>query len=151
LAYTRKVNQPLPLKVCGISRADACIAPDENTDITFIKYARGTDLNELFSNASAFLFVSTIEGFGFPPLEALLYNIPSVVSDIPVLREVLGDSAVFADPYDTEKIGAGLKLLLEDNTLYNKILDNSKPILDNYTWEKCSLNTVNVFKKLAQT
>ncbi|MBS1530244.1 MAG: glycosyltransferase family 4 protein [Bacteroidetes bacterium] len=148
LAYARTASDPLPLKVCGIDSTDIDV-PMDNADISFIKYAKADELKDLFIHASAFLFVSEIEGLGFPPLEALLYNITSVVSDIPVLREVLSESAVFVDPYDTGKIGAGLKTLLEDTALYNTILDNKKPLADKYTWEKCSERTMEVFKMVA--
>jgi glycosyltransferase involved in cell wall biosynthesis len=41
---------------------------------------------------------SLIEGYGYPPLEAMACGIPAVVSDIPVLRETTGGNAAYADP-----------------------------------------------------
>ena len=43
-------------------------------------------------------FVSLFEGFGMPVIEANKVGRPVITSDIPVIREVAGDSAVFGDP-----------------------------------------------------
>ncbi len=40
------------------------------------------------------------EGFGLPPLEALSFGCPVLVSDIDVFRELLGDHATYCDPRD---------------------------------------------------
>lgn len=148
LAYARKTTNPLPLKVCGINKNDVDIDIGSDINISFIKYANPNEFKDLFSNATAFVFVPEIEGFGFPPLEALLYNIPSVVSDIPVLREVLAESAVFVDPYDTENIGQGIQTLLADQAIYHRIINGKDDTISKYTWEKCAHQTMDVFKRL---
>ena len=54
------------------------------------------ELDGLLAGALALVLPSHLEGFGFPPLEAALCGTPSIVSDLPVLRETLGDGgAVF--------------------------------------------------------
>lgn len=63
--------------------------------IDFLGYVPDDRLPELYGGAQAFVFPSRIEGFGLPPLEALAAGCPVVCSDIPVLREVLGEDAVF--------------------------------------------------------
>ena len=54
------------------------------------------DLPSLVAAASAFAFPSVKEGFGLAAMEALAAGVPTVVSDLPVLREVFGDAAAFA-------------------------------------------------------
>ncbi len=57
------------------------------------------ELPTLVAAASAFAFPSVKEGFGLAALEALAAGVPTVVSDLPVLREVFGDAVTFAaDP-----------------------------------------------------
>lgn len=54
------------------------------------------DLPSLVAAATAFAFPSVKEGFGLAAMEALAAGVPTVVSDLPVLREVFGDAAAFA-------------------------------------------------------
>jgi glycosyltransferase involved in cell wall biosynthesis len=54
-------------------------------------------VSALLSGARALLFPTFAEGYGLPPLEAAAQNVPVIVSDLPVLREILQDSAVYLD------------------------------------------------------
>jgi glycosyltransferase involved in cell wall biosynthesis len=60
------------------------------------------DLAAILTGARALVFPSEDEGFGLPPVEALACRTPVVCSDIPALREVLGDRATFVDPGDID-------------------------------------------------
>lgn len=57
-------------------------------------------VRNLYRHAKAFVFPSLVEGFGFPPLEAMAFGVPVVCSDIPVIREVCGDAVRYAVPSD---------------------------------------------------
>lgn len=54
----------------------------------------------LLAGAQALLFPSLAEGYGLPPLEAASLGVPVLANDLPVLREVLGDLAVYLDVTD---------------------------------------------------
>jgi glycosyltransferase involved in cell wall biosynthesis len=54
----------------------------------------------LYAAAAVFAFPSRHEGFGYPVLEAMTQGTPVVCSDLPVLRELVGDTAVTAPPGD---------------------------------------------------
>ncbi|MDE3238638.1 MAG: glycosyltransferase family 4 protein [Paracoccaceae bacterium] len=50
----------------------------------------------LLQGAAGLLFPSLAEGYGLPPLEAAALGVPVVCNDLPIYRETLGDSAVYA-------------------------------------------------------
>ena len=52
----------------------------------------------LYDEAAALLYISTVEGFGIPPLEAMAHGVPCLLSDIPVLNELSGGAALMFDP-----------------------------------------------------
>ena len=67
----------------------------------FRRYAAEPELVELYGRASVFAFLSEYEGFGMTPLEALSADVPPVVLDTAVAREVYGDAAVFVSRGDS--------------------------------------------------
>ncbi|MEX3017281.1 glycosyltransferase family 4 protein [Gymnodinialimonas hymeniacidonis] len=55
------------------------------------------DVHTHLSKATALLFPSITEGFGFPPLEAAMVGATPICSDLPVFRETLGDCVVYVN------------------------------------------------------
>ncbi len=65
----------------------------ENPNIVFTDFVSEKELNILYKNAAAFVYMSKEEGFGLPPIEAGSYGIPLVLSDIAIFRELHKDYA----------------------------------------------------------
>ncbi|MBY4225854.1 MSMEG_0565 family glycosyltransferase [Rhodococcus fascians] len=59
------------------------------------------ELPHLVAQAAVLPFFSTKEGFGLAAMEALAASTPVVARDLPVLREVLGDSVTYASSVET--------------------------------------------------
>lgn len=59
-----------------------------------------TEVQLLMKGSQALLFPSFVEGLGIPLLEAAALDLPCIVSDIPVFREVAPEGTVFLDPLD---------------------------------------------------
>ncbi|MBK5307374.1 MAG: glycosyltransferase family 4 protein [Frankiaceae bacterium] len=66
------------------------------------------------AGAAALVLPSLDEGFGIPVIEALAAGTPVVASDLPVLREVGGDVAVYAEPGSPSSFAAALQQVLDD-------------------------------------
>jgi len=67
------------------------------------------ELRWLYEHGQTLVCMSLDEGFGLPPLEAQTFGMPSVVSDIPVFRELYGDTAELASPRDARSIADALR------------------------------------------
>ncbi|MCW2547690.1 MAG: glycosyl transferase group 1 [Mycobacterium sp.] len=83
-----------PLVLCGPAGwgpalDTAGLGPD---DVLALGYVETRALRSLVAHATVLCYPSLYEGFGLPPLEALAAGVPVVASDIPTLREVLGDA-----------------------------------------------------------
>jgi glycosyltransferase involved in cell wall biosynthesis len=97
MAYRRlREQQPdtPPLVLCGPAGwgpalDTAGLGPE---DVLALGYVPAADLHSLVAHATVLCYPSLYEGFGLPPLEALAAGVPVVASDIPTLREVLGDA-----------------------------------------------------------
>lgn len=68
-------------------------------------YVTDEEAKTLMRDCKAFLFPSFYEGFGIPPLEAVSAGAKKiVVSDIPVMHEIFGETANYINPVKNEKI-----------------------------------------------
>ncbi len=72
----------------------------ERGAIRFLGALSDAEVAWLYGHADCLLFLTRGEGFGLPPLEAQTFGCPVIVSDLPVMREVCRDGAVFVDPDD---------------------------------------------------
>lgn len=75
-------------------------APDEIPGVIVASGRSDAAISALYANAAALVFPSRYEGFGIPPLEAMVHDCPVIASDIPVLHETCGEAATFFDPDD---------------------------------------------------
>jgi len=64
------------------------------------------ELFGLMRRAVALIFPSKYEGFGIPPLEAMVNCCPVLGSDIPAVHEVCGRAARYFDPYSAEELAS---------------------------------------------
>lgn len=81
---------------------------------------------EEYANSDIVSFVSLFEGFGMIVIEANKIGRPLVCSDIPVLREIGGDAALFVNPYQVEEIRNAFSQLLYDDALYKDYVIKGK-------------------------
>lgn len=69
-------------------------------DIVFMGFASDEAKAWLYSNALSFVFPSRYEGFGLPVLEAMVRNCPVISYRSDAVREVAGDTPLYADDMD---------------------------------------------------
>jgi glycosyltransferase involved in cell wall biosynthesis len=74
-------------------------------------YTTDDELRWLYRNASGFVLMSLLEGFGMPVIEAIEYDLPCLVSKSSILTEIGGEAMVDADPLDMESIATGMRSL----------------------------------------
>jgi len=94
-------------------------------------------IGEFLASLDVFVFPSAAETFGLAAVEAAGAGIPAVVSDLPVLREVLAidgePAALFVDPADTSKFASTVSRLLGDSDLRNELRQNAKGLKSRYS------------------
>jgi len=103
----------------------------------------------LMRGATGFVFPSLFEGFGLPPVEALRCGVPVVVSDLPVFRETLGESALFCNPLDTASIAAALRRIILDQPLREHLIACGHKQSRRYTWENQVDQLLVAYRQLA--
>ncbi len=91
--------------------------------ITEIVKASDAVLEALYNGATALLFPSRFEGFGWPAIEAQACGCPVLCSAAGSLGEVVGDSAFVRSADDEEAFAGELRQLLADNKIKRDWID----------------------------
>ena len=92
---------------------------------------------EFLACLDVFVFPTQAETFGLAAVEAANAGVPSVVTDLPVLREVLSyegrPTALFVDASDHAKLSAAVSTLLTDQHLSDELRQNAKGLRLRYS------------------
>lgn len=114
-------------------------------DIILTGFVKDADKPALYSAARLFVYPSFYEGFGFPPLEALLCGVPVITSYNSAIPEIVGRWATLINPYDPNELSA---IMLEALKKENKIPESAmKEIFEKYDWERAGEMTWDVLKE----
>ncbi|MCX6115915.1 MAG: glycosyltransferase family 1 protein [Proteobacteria bacterium] len=106
------------------------------------------ELIQAYAGASVFCFPSKYEGFGIPLLEAFDFDVPSVVADIPVFREVAGSAAVFFDKDSPEDCANALLRILGSVSLQSELKNSMRNQRQKYSWGKTTELTSHGYLRL---
>lgn len=150
------VGHPLKLVLAGsngfgadeaikIAKASNCV-----NDILFLGYVPDEDIPALMENALCFTFPSLGEGFGIPVLEAMLAGAPVVASDIPAVREVAGDAAIFVPPLDIAKWTVALDTMLIDQKRREELSAKGKERVKAFSWNQTAEATWKALRATAR-
>lgn len=94
------------------------------------------ELRNYYRGALAFIYPSLYEGFGIPAIEAMSMGCPVIASDIPVLREVCGDAALYTDPYDPSDMAKIMEQLCDSPQLRQRLIINGHQRIKRYSWQR---------------
>lgn len=103
------------------------------SNIKFIGYVTDEELVALYKYAKCFVYPSIYEGFGIPPLEAIYFDCPVILSNIDVFHEIYRNSNIYVK--DLNELKIKIKNIDEIDKLYS--------IKSKYRWS----NNINILLK----
>lgn len=136
--YYHRTEKPLDLIVIGI--ADTSVYSEMSEDAAahvkcFKFFEKFQDMCRIVADAKAYLFLSYVEGFGFPPLEAMQLGVPVVCSNRSSLPEVVGDAGILTDPDDYDKIAQALTEITTKEELRANLIQKGYENIRRFSWE----------------
>lgn len=129
-----------------ISRLVNCSLLKEK--IRLIDYVLPEDRWSLYCLSALLVWPSFYEGFGFPPLEAMSQGCPVITSANSSLPEATLGAALLADPYNIKEISLAMKMILEDNHLRQKLINQGYQVVQNYSWQSSAKKMLDIFENL---
>lgn len=113
----------------------------------FSKFIYEQHLPLVYSMTRLFVYPSTYEGFGLPPLEALACGAPVAVAHSSSLPEVVGQHAIFLDPYDYQDIANTLEKALSFHQDQPQSRERAIHYAAQFTWDKMASETLKVYEQ----
>jgi glycosyltransferase involved in cell wall biosynthesis len=112
--------------------------------VIFLHNVRDKELSDLYKNALALVMPSLMEGFGLPALEAMANNCLVLASNIPSLREVCGNVAIYFDPYSIKDIAEKMRESYSNDNDGKKEAGLDRVKL--FSWKKMAKETLKVYE-----
>ncbi len=141
----RSLPEPWPLLLVGPTGWGEQVEPASG--VTLAGLVSPSELSALYAMARLLAYVPIVEGFGFPPVEAMVFGTPVVASRLPSTAA----AAIEVDPLDTDSIADGLLLVATDDDVRTRLrslgLDRSAEL----SWTAIARRHVSVWKQARES
>ncbi|ELR99524.1 glycosyltransferase family 1 protein [Gloeocapsa sp. PCC 73106] len=115
--------------------------------VKFLNYLPYSELPIVINQATAVVYPSLWEGFGFPVLEAMACGTPVITSNLASLPEITGNAAILIDPYQIESIAAAMKLLSKNHEERSRYRQLGLTQARHFSWAKTGEATAQVLAR----
>jgi glycosyltransferase involved in cell wall biosynthesis len=119
-------------------------------DVHFIHDLTDERVPYFYSGATALLLPSLYEGFGLPALEAMACGTPVIASNICSLPEVVGEEALFVDPYSISSISENMRKIASDQDLRMELAARGQERSRLFSWEKTARETLEIYNQVGR-
>ncbi len=87
-----------------------------------VPYVKKEELDLLYAKAACFIYPSLNEGFGYPPLQAMIYKVPVIASSSTSIPEVCGGAALYFDPCSMNDLASRILYFAYDNSIRESLV-----------------------------
>ncbi|MFH2138234.1 MAG: glycosyltransferase family 1 protein [Candidatus Omnitrophota bacterium] len=118
-------------------------------DVFWHSYIEDADLPAIYNGAKAFIYPSSYEGFGIPPLEAMSSGVPVITAGLSSLPEVVGDAAyLLKDPGNVDEMAEAMKNVLNDKILRATMIENGLRQAKKFSWQETACKTMKILSEI---
>jgi alpha-1,3-rhamnosyl/mannosyltransferase len=120
-------------------------------NVRYRGYVDERELPGITAGASAFVYPSLYEGFGFPVAQAMACGVPVITSDNSCLPEIAGHGALLVNPRSPAEIASALDQLLTSPSLSAYVSGEGRRQAEKYRWSTCAQRSMDFFRLAAGT
>jgi len=118
--------------------------------VHFTGYVPLEDLPMVYNLAQVFVYPSTYEGFGFPPLEALACGTPVITTRVSSIPEHVGEAGILIPPQDEDALVEALRLTLLHPELRQELSERGPIQAAKFTWRRTAQETLRLYQQVLQ-
>ncbi len=101
--------------------------------VKLLGYVNDEDLVMFYNIAEIFIYLSSYEGFGLPPLEALACGTPVIVQDTPAVREVFDDTVAMLPQAEVSLIAEAMMELLDNERKREEMIRRAAQLIRKFS------------------
>lgn len=135
----------------GEEYVEAARNSDFADDIVFAGYVSDSDLNRLYNEASALIFPTVYEGFGFAQIECISARLPIILSNIPTNREISRDYGLYFELSDIHTLVDAMDEILEGKVNLDVLNTLAEQYLQDFSWSKTADYYVSTISKCIES
>lgn len=120
-------------------------------DVVFLGYVSDDQKEELYRNATCFVFPSLYEGFGIPPLEAMANGVPVIVSSRASLPEIVGKAGLYVNPLDVDAIAWAIHNVFNDPSLASTLIEKGRERVKGFSWDSSAKQALRAIKQASDS
>ncbi len=114
--------------------------------IYYVRFIEEEHLPAIYSLCHLFVYPSSYEGFGLPPLEALACGSPVAVANASSLPEVVGENAIFINPFDFQSMASTLQRAVEQIHTGNPLREQGIQYARKFSWPAMAKATLSIYE-----
>jgi glycogen synthase len=113
----------------------------------FAGFLRGEDVDRMFALSDLYVMPSVSEPFGITPLEAMLYDVPVLLSRQSGVSEIL-EHALKADFWDTRDMADKICAVLRYPCLAAELVKNCREEMKSIRWENAADQLLTIYRDI---
>lgn len=119
----------------------------KSSKIRYLGYIKDKDKPFVIKMAKALMYPSFYEGFGLQPLEAAASGVPSIISKVTALPEIMGSASLLVDPYNVSQITQAMSAICTDKQLRALLIEQGLETAKKYSWQNTVQKTLTAITK----
>jgi len=143
------VDSPMPLLIAGETEYESVRLELHSDETKALGALNENELLEVFRGSAIYLCTSRYEPFGLAPVEAALCGCAMLVNDLPSLREVWGDAAMYFSGADS--LSEWLWRLSDHAGLLREMQHRAMDQAREFTAERMAEGYLQLFRSIRKT
>jgi glycosyltransferase involved in cell wall biosynthesis len=119
-------------------------------NVRFTGFLRGADVERMYAMSDLYVMPSVSEPFGISPLEAMLYDVPVIISRQSGVSEIL-HHALKVDFWDVRELAGKMIALLIHSSIGDEMSERAREELKTIKWEHAAEKLISVYRRLSQS
>jgi len=113
----------------------------------FLGFVQGADVERIYAMSDLYVMPSVSEPFGITPLEAMVFDVPCIVSKQSGVAEILED-AVKVDFWDVDRLAFEIEDILTDEKRAASLIERGRETLKKIQWDRAAERVLDVYRQL---